>query len=48
MLNYDPLRKNIGEGEKVIELLAEQGLGKGERWFTVIMMCELPSNALLS
>jgi len=37
------------EGEKVIELLAEQGLVKGEEWFiVVIMMCEFTLKRTLS
>jgi pyruvate,water dikinase len=43
-----PFVRTLGEGEKVIELLAEQGLVKGENGLKVIMMCELPSNALLA
>lgn len=43
-----PFVRTLGEGEKVIELLAEKGLVKGENGLKVIMMCELPSNALLA
>lgn len=43
-----PFVRTLEEGEKVIELLAEQGLVKGENDLRVIMMCELPSNALLA
>lgn len=43
-----PFVRTLSEGEKVIELLAEQGLVKGENGLRVIMMCELPSNALLA
>lgn len=43
-----PFVRTLEEGEKVIELLAEQGLVKGENGLRVIMMCELPSNALLA
>lgn len=43
-----PFVRTLGEGEKVIELLAEQGLVKGDNGLKVIMMCELPSNALLA
>jgi len=43
-----PFVRTLEEGEQVIELLAEQGLVKGENGLRVIMMCELPSNALLA
>ncbi|WP_369742266.1 phosphoenolpyruvate synthase [Pseudidiomarina sp. PP-1MA] len=43
-----PFVRTLEEGRKVIELLAEQGLVQGERGLRVIMMCELPSNALLA
>ena len=43
-----PFVRTVEEGRKVIELLAEQGLKQGENGLRVIMMCELPSNALLA
>jgi pyruvate,water dikinase len=43
-----PFVRTLEEGSKVIELLAEQGLVQGENGLRVIMMCELPSNALLA
>lgn len=43
-----PFVRTLGEGQKVIDLLAEEGLAKGENDLRVIMMCELPSNALLA
>lgn len=43
-----PFVRTLEEGQKVIELLAEQGLVRGENGLRVIMMCELPSNALLA
>ena len=43
-----PFVRTVEEGQKVIELLAEQGLKQGENGLRVIMMCELPSNALLA
>ncbi len=43
-----PFVRTLEEGQQVIELLAEQGLVKGENGLRVIMMCELPSNALLA
>ena len=43
-----PFVRTLEEGRKVIDLLAEQGLRQGECGLRVIMMCELPSNALLA
>ncbi|AXT40535.1 phosphoenolpyruvate synthase [Alteromonas sp. BL110] len=43
-----PFVRTLEEGRQVIELLEEQGLKKGENGLRVIMMCELPSNALLA
>lgn len=43
-----PFVRTLEEGREVIKLLAEQGLVQGERGLRVIMMCELPSNALLA
>lgn len=43
-----PFVRTVEEGRKVIELLAEQGLVQGDNGLRVIMMCELPSNALLA
>ena len=34
--------------EQIIELLAEHGLKRGENGLRLIMMCEIPSNALLA
>ncbi len=43
-----PFVRTLEEGQQVIDLLAEQGLVKGENGLRIIMMCELPSNALLA
>ncbi|GAB3035919.1 phosphoenolpyruvate synthase [Bowmanella dokdonensis] len=43
-----PFVRTLEEGRKVIQLLAEQGLKQGEKGLRIIMMCELPSNALLA
>ncbi|MGB2264917.1 MAG: putative PEP-binding protein, partial [Glaciecola sp.] len=43
-----PFVRTLEEGRQVIELLAEEGLVKGENGLRIIMMCELPSNALLA
>jgi pyruvate,water dikinase len=43
-----PFVRTVGEAEQVVELLAENGLKRGENGLRVIMMCELPANALLA
>lgn len=43
-----PFVRTVGEAKKVSELLTEHGLKRGENGLRVIMMCELPSNALLA
>lgn len=43
-----PFVRTLEEAEQVIDLLAEQGLVRGENGLKIIMMCELPSNALLA
>jgi pyruvate,water dikinase len=43
-----PFVRTVGEAEQVVGLLAEQGLKRGENGLRVIMMCEIPSNALLA
>ena len=43
-----PFIRTLEEGQQVIDLLAEEGLVQGENGLRVIMMCELPSNALLA
>jgi pyruvate,water dikinase len=43
-----PFVRTVGEAEQVIELLAKNGLKRGENGLRVIMMCELPTNALLA
>lgn len=43
-----PFVRTVGEAEQVIELLAENGLKRGENDLRVIMMCELPANAILA
>jgi pyruvate, water dikinase len=40
--------RNLEEGRGVLELLAEKGLKQGNNGLRVIMMCEIPSNALLA
>ncbi|MGG2632532.1 phosphoenolpyruvate synthase [Pseudomonas aeruginosa] len=43
-----PFVRTLGEASQVVELLAGNGLKRGESGLKVIMMCELPSNALLA
>ncbi|MGL5286032.1 MAG: phosphoenolpyruvate synthase [Aeromonas sp.] len=43
-----PFVRTVGEIEQVIAILADNGLRRGERGLKVIMMCEIPSNALLA
>lgn len=43
-----PFVRTLDEGRKVIEVLEENGLKRGENGLKIIMMCELPSNALLA
>jgi len=43
-----PFVRTVGEGKRVVELLAENGLARGANGLRVIMMCELPTNALLA
>lgn len=43
-----PFVRNLEEGRAVVELLAEKGLKRGENGLRLIMMCEIPSNALLA
>ena len=43
-----PFVRTVREAEQVVELLAANGLKRGERGLKVIMMCEVPTNALLA
>lgn len=43
-----PFVRTLGEASQVVDLLAENGLGRGVNGLRVIMMCELPSNALMA
>jgi len=43
-----PFVRTLTEAEKVIALLARNGLQRGANGLRVIMMCELPSNAVLA
>ncbi|WP_303785575.1 phosphoenolpyruvate synthase [Azovibrio restrictus] len=43
-----PFVRTLEEGKGVVSLLAEHGLKQGENDLKLIMMCEIPSNALLA
>jgi len=43
-----PFVRTVAEGEAVVELLAQNGLRRGENGLKVVMMCEVPTNALLA
>ncbi|MBU1189690.1 MAG: phosphoenolpyruvate synthase [Gammaproteobacteria bacterium] len=43
-----PFVRTLGEAEEVIEVMQQFGLKSGENDLKIIMMCELPSNALLA
>ncbi len=41
-----PFVRTVSEAKRVVELLAEHGLERGDNGLRLIMMCEIPSNAL--
>ncbi|MDP1558614.1 MAG: phosphoenolpyruvate synthase [Nitrosomonas sp.] len=43
-----PFVRTVKEARQVVELLAENGLERGKNGLRLIMMCEIPSNALLA
>src|SRR5690606_26926948 len=43
-----PFVRTVEEGRQVVALLAENGLARGRDGLRIIMMCEIPSNALLA
>jgi len=43
-----PFVRTVGEGKAAVDLLAQNGLKRGKNGLRVIMMCEIPSNALLA
>ena len=43
-----PFVRTVSEAKRVNEILAENGLKRGDNGLQVIMMCELPSNAVLA
>ncbi|AYN21005.1 phosphoenolpyruvate synthase [Alcaligenes aquatilis] len=43
-----PFVRTLGQAERVVDLLASHGLARGENGLRLIMMCEVPSNAILA
>ncbi|MDU7586606.1 MAG: phosphoenolpyruvate synthase [Acidovorax sp.] len=43
-----PFVRTLGQAERVTKLLAQHGLQRGENELKLIMMCEIPSNAILA
>ncbi len=43
-----PFVRTVGQAKAVAEALAEQGLARGENGLRLIMMCEIPSNAVIA
>jgi len=43
-----PFVRTLGQAAKVVDLLAKNGLKRGENGLRLIMMCEVPSNAILA
>ena len=45
---FDKMVETLKQAERVVELLAKFGLKRGENELKLIMMCEIPSNAILA
>ncbi|MBP6017954.1 MAG: phosphoenolpyruvate synthase [Burkholderiaceae bacterium] len=43
-----PFVRTLPQAAKVVDLLAKYGLGRGQNGLRLIMMCEVPSNAILA
>ncbi len=43
-----PFVRTVDEARQVVELLAQHGLERGKNGLRIIMMCEIPANALLA
>jgi pyruvate, water dikinase len=43
-----PFVRTVDEAKSVLELLAQHGLPRGKNNLRIVMMCELPSNAILA
>lgn len=43
-----PFVRTVPQAERVVKLMAKHGLARGENGLRLIMMCEVPSNAILA
>jgi pyruvate,water dikinase len=43
-----PFVRTVQEARAVVELMAKNGLRRGENGLRIVMMCEVPSNAVLA
>lgn len=43
-----PFCRSVGEADKVLEVMAENGLGRGKDGLEIYVMCEIPSNVILA
>ncbi len=43
-----PFCRNLDEARKVLDIMASQGLRRGENGFQAYVMCEIPSNVILA
>jgi pyruvate,water dikinase len=43
-----PFVRTVGEAKQVLDLLKKNGLERGKAGLKIVMMCELPSNAILA
>ena len=43
-----PFVRTIGEAEQVLAIMKEYGLERGKNGLRIVMMCEIPSNAILA
>jgi pyruvate,water dikinase len=43
-----PFVRTLGQARKVTELMSKHGLRRGENELKLVMMCEIPSNAILA
>ena len=43
-----PFVRTLAQAERVTQLLADRGLARGQNELKVVMMCEVPSNAILA
>jgi pyruvate,water dikinase len=43
-----PFVRTVSQAERVVQMLAERGLRRGDNGLRLIMMCEVPSNAILA